>query len=304
MTTDELSQTASALAHAGIPCRSGTLGATLTTIATGGPLSSLVEPETEDQLKQTLVILNSSSIRYRILGNGSNLLIPDSGVAEVVIRLGRGFRKVIELGAGRLKVGGASALMTVSREVSQAGLLGLEFAGGIPASVGGAIYMNAGAHGGEMSSIVETVTVMLPGGEIGELKANDLNFSYRKSSLPAGAIVTEAVLRLTPSLPEETSRRRAEFLAYRKSTQPLTQPSFGSVFVNPPEDKAGRLIEAAGLKGSACGGVSISSLHANWIVNPERTGTTADVLDLMCRCQEIISSKFGVALHPEVVRWY
>lgn len=284
----------------GVRVRAQVLGSTVTTYAIGGPLQYLVEPDSCEQLAAVQRFLSEHGEAARVLGAGSNLLINDGGVPGWVIRLGRGLRGCEALGGGRFRVGGGAALMNLSRSLSQAGWAGLEFAGGIPASIGGATRMNAGAHGGEMAQVLRVIEVVTSQGETLRLDPLELCFSYRHSQLPAGAIVSAVEIELTESDAAVTEQRRAEYLAHRKKYQPLTLPSAGSVFKNPdPQRPAGKLIEAAGLKGQRRGGAQISELHGNWIVNPERKASAADVEALIALCQE----RVGERLEVELVRW-
>lgn len=283
------------------------------TIATGGNLSLLAEPQDLESLVLLVNLLLEHQASYRILGAGSNLLIPDQGIESCVIRLGKGFRFLRQLGRAdrqldgdvkRFEVGGSYSLMSLSRELSDQGLTGLEFAGGIPASLGGAVIMNAGAHDGDMSQIIESISVVDSGGEVQSLSKESLEFAYRTSHLPKDSIVVSAIIKLTQSDISSTKTKRAEFLKERKLRQPLSMPSFGSVFKNPlPQKPAGALIEAAGLKSFKIGGAEISSLHANWIVNPEKKAKTSDVLALIEKAQAAVYNEVGIKLQPEVIRW-
>jgi UDP-N-acetylmuramate dehydrogenase len=286
--------------------RRDVLGRAVSTVAVGGPLAALFEPETVAEAVALVRSCAAHGVPYRVLGAGSNILISDRGLTlSGVIRLGRGFRTVRALGADEFEVGGAVALMTLARNLGGAGLAGLEFAGGIPASIGGAVRMNAGAHGGQIADIVVAVNCLLPSGEIVELSPRSLEFRYRHAELPAGAIVVGARIRLVEGDRTTIEARRADFLARRKATQPLTTPSFGSVFKNPSgERSAGAVLERVGMKGYRCGGALVSTLHANWIVNPERTASAADVVDLIEACRKAAWNGEGVALEPEVVRWF
>lgn len=279
-------------------------GAACTTFAIGGAFEAFVEVEDLSELRCLLACLYSRALPYRIIGAGSNLLVSSQGLSGITIRLGRGFRTIDAAGAAVLRVGGACSLMSLTREVCEQGLSGIEFAGGIPASLGGAVVMNAGAHGGEMAQVVESVVVALPDGSIQEIAAPALSFSYRHSVLPQGAVVVTATLRLVEGDKDKIAARRREFLAERKARQPLKAPSAGSVFRNPsPLTPAGMLIEKAGMKGAAVGGARISDLHANWIVNEARSASDADVLELIELCQARVKSHGGVELVPELVRW-
>jgi len=286
-----------------IPTPRETSGAKVSTFCIGGPLF-LIEPQMLEDLLTILRLLNNEGIAFRILGNGSNILIPDDGVAEVTIRLGKGFRTLNVKSPDSIIVGGATSLMSLARELSEEGLSGIEFAGGIPASLGGAIWMNAGAHGGEMESIVRNIQIVLKNGDVHRLSRNEINFEYRNSGLPESTVVVDAELALVKSSKAETSERRVHFLSERKMRQPLTVPSAGSIFRNPSKIKsAGALIEEAGLRGTRSGGAEISSMHGNWIVNPERAASFTDVISLIELCQREVQSKNGIVLHPELIRW-
>jgi len=288
----------------GVPLRRDILGARHTTFAIGGPLDYLIEPESEEDIAKALRFLNAHQINFRVLGAGSNLLISDTGISEWVIKAGKGLRYCHETGIGEFAIGASMSLMTLSRNLSIAGFSGIEFAGGIPASLGGAIKMNAGAHGGQMADCVEEVTVVHGDGEISRYSASEMGFSYRNSKLPTNSVVVEAKISLQQSSAEKTSALRAKFLAERKKRQPLTAPCAGSVFKNPSEHQsAGAVLEAAGLKGHVVGGAKVSELHANWIVNEKRTACYEDVVGLIKYCQKLALEKSGIELEPEIVHW-
>lgn len=275
-----------------------------TTIAIGGPASFVIVANEQAALARTLAALSSAQIPVRVLGAGSNLLISDNHFAGAVLKLGPGFRGCADIGAGCYEVGAAEPLMSLSRSMAQAGLEGLEFAGGIPASFGGAVRMNAGAHGHELGELLERVHLILPSGEVAVMEKSSLELKYRSLKLPTGAIVTKAVIRLTQGDPSRISERRQEFLTARKRTQPLTLPSCGSVFKNPGAQLyAGQLIERVGLKGTTRGGAQISELHANWIVNRLRQAKFSDVMELISLCQQVVREREGVQLDREVVVW-
>ena len=290
--------------EAGVYVRSSVSAASCTTFAVGGPLACLAEPQNIDELRRLLRFLEAQKLPWRVLGNGSNLLVSDSGLAECVVRLGRGFRSVTPLGNAEFEVGAGAALMTLSRELSEQGYSGLEFAGGIPAAMGGAVRMNAGAHGGEMAQVLTRVSWVTADGEEVTAAAAALAFAYRRSELPPGVVVSSMVLKLTPSDAAECIARRAKFLAERRAKQPLASPSAGSVFKNPsPDRSAGYLIEKAGLKGRRIGGAEVSAMHANWIINPSRAASAEDVHALIKLCQDEVRAKFGVELQAEVIEW-
>ncbi len=277
-------------------------GGDLTTVKVGGPVHFLIPLQSVQDACAAIKYFQLNSRSYRILGAGSNLLIPDSGVFDPVVQL-TGELATYSVDGTFVRAGGGVSLMRLSRDMCNLGLSGLEFAGGIPGSIGGAVRMNAGAHKGDMSQIVIDAQVVSSTGELQTFTASQLEFAYRKSSLAPDQIVVMVLLKLSPSSKEETTKRRAENLEARKSTQPLQLPSFGSVFKNPPGESAGALIEQAGLKGTQIGGAAVSEKHANWIVNPERKASAADVVALIEKCQSEVLKRFNIELHPEVVRW-
>lgn len=284
-------------------------GARVTTFSIGGPIDFLCEPADDQQLSAVLKILNSIDQTPLVLGAGSNLVISSAGIASPVIRLRGSFKGIRELGKGCFRVGAATALMWLSREMCALGWSGLEFAGGIPATIGGAARMNAGAHGGAMADILERIFCIDSCGVQHEFPASELTFSYRRTSLPAEMLITAVDLKLVESSKETALARRAECLEQRKRTQPLTEPSAGSVFRNPDflaagaAQSAGALIEQCGLKGTQCGGAEISGLHANWIVNSGKLASSEDVKNLVALCQAKVLEKFGVRMTPEIIFW-
>lgn len=277
---------------------------TLTTLAIGGSLQYLVTVENLWDLQAVLKLLNGEGQQARVMGFGSNLLVPDAGVEGWVVRLGPSLRSIDRLEGDRFSVGGGASLMSAARKLSGEGFSGLEFAAGIPASVGGAVFMNAGAHGAEIAERIQRISVVMPDGAFRVYERSELPWAYRHSGLPRGAVVVAAELLL----PEGDRARIAELchnnLAHRKNTQPLSLPSAGSVFKNPsPQRPAGRLLEDAGLKGTSVGGAIISDLHANWIVNPEKKASAEDVLALISLCQQRVRQHSGIELEPEVRLW-
>lgn len=284
--------------------REGVLGKTVTTFCIGGPLRCLFEPNSQEELAAILKAAQDSGIECKILGAGSNLLISDHGVSAWVVRLGRAFRFCNPLGEGRFEVGAASSLMSLSREFAAQGFQGLEFAGGIPASLGGAIRMNAGAHGGQIWDCLESIKFLDPEAGVQEAAISQFTYSYRECSLPIGAIVLSAVLQLSAAQAAQCTALRARYLAERKERQPLTMPCAGSVFKNPRADlSAGMLIERAGLKGYAHGGAEISTKHGNWIVNPQREAKATDVQVLVDLCVKKVEQESGINLVREIIYW-
>ncbi len=289
----------------GLPVIRTMTGRRSTTFCIGGEYSFFLEPNTELELIEVRTLLDTLSQPSRVLGAGSNLLVADAGITDWVIRLGRGFRTFEKIGPATFWVGGSMPLMSLARDLSEAGFSGLEFAGGIPASIGGATRMNAGAHGSEMSSIIRRVRFLSPHAGMQEVTTESLTFSYRKSSFEIGSIITGIAIELTPSDPLRVKTARANYLAERKKRQPLSSPSAGSVFKNPAQStsSAGALIEEAGLKGLTNGGAEISALHGNWIVNPSKYASAANVQSLIAHCQQTVSDAAGIFLEPEVVTW-
>ncbi len=294
-----LSELNNILSH---PIRSDLTGANLTTLSIGGPLAGVISVSNELELQRVLRILSAHQQPYAVIGFGSNLLISDLGFNGWVIQLSGEFRDLIELKEGSLlTLSAATSLMSVARRVSNEGLSGLEFAAGIPASLGGAVFMNAGAHGGEIAERIVSVRGVLATGEIYEWANGQLDWRYRSSGLPSGVVVTRVVLKLVPGDKERISAACASNLAHRRATQPLTLPSAGSVFKNPAIDTpAGRVLEEAGLKGVCIGGASVSTMHANWIVNRDKRASASDVVELIELCQRRVFEKSGIQLQPEV----
>ncbi len=288
----------------GLEPRQSEAGRKYSTYCIGGPFEYLLELNNTQEIQAALKACTTLGLEPRILGFGSNILLPDEEISGLTIKLGPGLRSVESQGQARFEVGAAMSLMTLSRKVSEQGFGGLEFAGGIPASIGGALRMNAGAHGGQMSDIVESVTLVSRQSEIFRLSRDELKFSYRRSVIPEGAIVCSVTMQLRESSHTETSKKRADFLKARRDSQPLSLPSAGSVFKNPdPARTAGMLIDQAGLRGRRCGGAQISEMHGNWIVNPERQARAAEVKQLIELCQSEVQSQFGVELERELIYW-
>lgn len=266
----------------------------------GGPADVLVIPETKEQLAAIVRLAKRKQIPWFVLGRGSNLLVTDKGIRGIVIKLSNAL-DYARFEGNVVHVGAACSFIKLAMLANKRGLSGLEFAGGIPASVGGAVFMNAGAHGSEMSRILKRAEVLLDNGEWTILQNEELQYSYRHSILQEqSAIVTEAVLELIPGDPREITEAYAVNRERRLKTQPLALPCAGSVFRNPPGHHAAQLIEAAGLKGKTVGGAEISTLHANFIINTGQA-TAEDVLTLIDHIQTVIGEKYDVKLVPEVL---
>jgi UDP-N-acetylmuramate dehydrogenase len=273
-----------------------------TSMKVGGPADYLVEAETGPALGEALRRLDRNGISFWLLGKGSNVLVSDLGIRGAVVRLGKEFMRIEwreEKSGPAVIAGAAYPVARLAREAVKRGYTGLEFAEGIPGSIGGALVMNAGAYGSEMERVVEKVEGLSRTGEEIRLSRADLAFSYRKTELPADFVVTRVRLRLERGAPEAMRRKLDELLKKRKSSQPSGLPNSGSMFQNPPGDFAGRLIEAAGLKGRKIGKAQISERHANFIVNLGGA-RSEDVRRLMDLARSEVKAKFGVDLKPEV----
>ena len=269
-----------------------------TTLGVGGAARWFAEPRTPSDLAAVLRDLGDTPLL--VLGRGSNMLVADTGWPGLAVRLGAGFKWQRRSG-DVVSAGGGTSMPALAAWLATEGLSGLEFAAGIPATVGGSVRMNAGAHGGQTADLLVSVTVASPACPEGEEVAPaSLGFGYRRSSLPPGGIVVAASWRLVPDDPAAIRARLDELRAWRRATQPLRQRNCGSVFTNPPGDSAGRLIEAAGLKGRSVGGATVSDKHANFIVVEPSKATAADVLALIREVRAEVAAAGGPLLEPEV----
>lgn len=264
----------------------------------GGPADVLVIPRSLQELRAAVELLFAEGLRPTILGQGSNVLIGDRGVRGVVVKLGKGTDHVRIQGT-IVEAQAGAGLPALALRAAKAGLAGLEFAAGIPGSVGGAVVMNAGAHGHAMEEVVERVEVYAPEGPRTLLRTA-LGFGYRTSVLQSEPwVVARAVLRLRCEDPASVRARLDAWLAHRGATQPVGAPSSGCIFRNPPADHAGRLIELSGAKGLAVGCARVSTLHANYIIN-EGDARAADVLALAEEVRRRVWERMGVMLEMEV----
>lgn len=271
-----------------------------TTWKIGGPADFLLIPNTKEQLVRTVRILHEHQVPWFKLGKGSNILFTDKGYRGVVIKLGEAL-ETLRFEDHHVRVGAAYGLIKLAVMSGKQGLTGLEFAGGIPGTVGGAVYMNAGAHGSDMSSVLKSVEVLLNTGELVQLQVDDLKFTYRHSILhDLQAIVTEAIFELSYGDRKEIAAAMATYKDRRLRTQPLQSACAGSVFRNPEGNYAAKLIEEAKLKGFVIGGAEVSTQHANFIINSGHA-SAQDVLTLMGHIQACVYEQFGVQLIPEVM---
>ena len=272
-----------------------------TSFRAGGPADLFVTPQTEQQLQEILQKLAGQGVPHMVLGNGSNILVRDGGYRGVIVHIGTAFNHIRREG-DTLICGSGTLLSAAAKRAAAEGLTGLEFASGIPGSVGGAVFMNAGAYGGEIRDVLEHARVLVPAGasHFAELTAEELDMGYRHSRLhESGEIVTEAVFSLKPGDPEEIRATMAELAAKRNAKQPVTYPSAGSFFKRPEGYFAGKLIQDAGLKGLTVGGAQVSQLHSGFIINIGGA-TATDILQLMQIVRARVQEQFGVLLEPEV----
>ena len=271
-----------------------------TTFRVGGEAECLIQIKEEEELIKLVPYLNRIGQKYFILGNGSNLLVGDKGYRGIVISLGDGMNKIKVYG-NRICVQAGALLSQTAITAREAGLSGMEFAVGIPGSVGGGIVMNAGAYDGEMKQITESVKVMDIEGRILTLDNDTMEFGYRTSIIKNRPfIVLEVVLRLQTGDKEKIQQKMDELMAKRISKQPLNFPSAGSTFKRPEGYFAGKLIMDAGMRGYSIGGARVSDKHCGFIVNTG-TATAADIKEVIEEVQERVKERFRVTLEPEVV---
>lgn len=272
--------------------------AKLTTYGVGGAAALFAEPQDQDDLELLRDTLAVSELPHLFLGRGSNLLISDRGFRGVVIRLGSGFNwwRSTETGAA---AGGATPLPAFSRWCASGGLSGIEFAVGIPGSVGGAVRMNAGGHGVEICDVLERLTITDLNGSSEELLASEIEFSYRQSSIPPTAVVTSASFRLSAGDIDQIKRVMADIIRWRRKNQPGGAANAGSIFKNPDGDFAGRLIDAAGLKGLRIGSAEVSLKHGNFFLVHEGA-RASDVAALIGMVRKRVYETSGVLLEPEI----
>jgi UDP-N-acetylmuramate dehydrogenase len=270
-----------------------------TTIGTGGPAAAFARPRTLGELEGLLRGAAARGQEVVVVGLGSNVLVADNGVDALVLRLD-GELAEARIDEEKLVAGGGATNAVCLHRARGAGLGGLEFACAIPGTAGGGVRMNAGAYGSDWAAILERALVVTEAGS-GWLTPPELGLSYRHSDLGSGQVVAEVVYRLVPRAPAEIKATVADLVARRKSTQPTTKRTFGSVWKNPPGDLgAGRMLELCGLKGYRAGGALVSPMHANFIENAG-DATTADCLAVMAESRRRAREQFGVELEHEVV---
>ncbi len=289
------------------PVKWGCMMSIYTSFSIGGPAEAIVTVDQREELVPLLKFFKKEEIIWRVIGRGTNLLVADRGFPGVILLLGREFQAIsggVDRGDGKVcvRAGSGCSLGRFSLSCMEKGLAGLEFAGGIPGSVGGAVIMNAGAWGEDISSIVNSIIITSETGEK-ELKREDLHFEYRcwkeYSDISGGAVISEVEFLLRREDSEKIRARCRRLQEKRRSIQPNSFANAGSFFKNPENDSAGRLIEASGFKGVRVGDAMVSEKHANFLVNCGKA-TAGDVLTLMNRIQEKVKEDSGVELQPEV----
>ncbi|WOO86621.1 UDP-N-acetylmuramate dehydrogenase [Mollicutes bacterium LVI A0039] len=270
-----------------------------TYVKTGGRVNFLYTPNSVETLAAAYKFIHDHSIKYYVIGRGSNLLFTDNPDEMVVIKLSKVIDH-LEINGTTVVVGSGYSLQALSRRVSKLGLSGLEFAGGIPGAMGGSTFMNAGAHNGDLSQVITKVTTVTSTGQVKHYTNEQCKFSYRHSIFQENDdIIVEIALELVQDDVAKVFKRMSGNLEYRKEMQPLDKPSFGSAFRNPVGDHAGRLVEAVGLKGYKIGGAQVSEKHANFIINYD-LASTKDIIDLIELAKSRVKAETGFDLETEV----
>ncbi|MCZ6468242.1 MAG: UDP-N-acetylmuramate dehydrogenase [Candidatus Dadabacteria bacterium] len=268
-----------------------------TWLRVGGLADLVVQPNNSSEFLELLNLLSSSNVPWVVLGEGSNTIVYDKGISGVVISTKK-LKKIEIIDGTKVLAESGAILGTILNKTIKAGLTGFEFAAGIPGTVGGGIFMNAGANDGEIKDVVDTVWIWLRGEEIA-LSRSEIKFEYRKSHLPQGSVITKAIFKLEQGNSSESSRSVKNYMTKRNLTQPIKMSNTGSIFKNPPQIAAGQLIEELGLKGFGIGGAKFSDLHANFIVN-SGNATARDVLELIETAKREALLQRGIKLETEV----
>ena len=268
---------------------------------TGGNCPVLIEPENAEQLHSLLDFSKEYSIPFTVIGNGTNLLVPDEGIDKAVIKIGDNMTDISLENEDTIICSAGTKLVTLCKFALENGLSGLEFAFGIPGTLGGAVFMNAGAYGGEIKDVLTEITHISPELSFETLSKDEANLSYRHSVYKEnGCIITSAKLKLKKAPKEDIKSAMDDFLSRRKDKQPLEYPSAGSTFKRPEGYFAGALIEQCNLKGKSVGGAQVSEKHAGFVIN-KGNATTTDILSLIELVQKTVKSQTGVHLEPEVI---
>lgn len=272
-----------------------------TTMKVGGPCDCMVEPSSIEEIQKVLEYVKENNIKYYIIGNGSNLLVKDEGVHALIIKIANKFSG-FEVNGEYIKAYSGCSVPKLSQIAKENSLSGLEFACGIPGSVGGGIRMNAGAYGSEMVNVVEKVGFLDENGNLKEIDGKDAHFTYRHSMFVDNPqyVVVYAIYKLVKGNKEEISKIMEENMNSRKQKQPIEYPNFGSVFKRPEGYFVGKLVDDCGLKGYKIGGAQVSTKHSGFMINIG-DATCKDVLDLIEYVKEKVYEKFNVKLQEEVV---
>ncbi len=274
-----------------------------TSFRIGGPVEAMAFPKNAEELSEILKVSKLLDLNIRILGAGTNILAPDEGISGLVICLKDCIDGMELLPGDRIRVAAGVSMARAAMFAAGKGLSGLEFAHGIPGTVGGGVYMNAGAYGGEICQVCESVDVMDMDGNIHTYTGDEMNFSYRHSRLEdEGGIVLSAVFALTPKPENEIREKMQELIAKRRASQPLDKPSAGSAFKRPVGGYAAALIDGAGLKGYRVGDAAVSEKHAGFVVNVG-DATAADVQELLRQVSDKVFENSGIRIEPEVRIW-
>lgn len=270
-----------------------------TTFRAGGCADYLAEPESVDAVREIVRLCRQEHMPYYVVGNGSNLLVSDEGYHGVIIHLYKNM-SAFEISGSHVKAQAGALLVRVAKTAAKESLAGLEFASGIPGTIGGAMVMNAGAYGGEMKDVVTKVRVLLPDGTIREYTGEEMDFGYRRSRvIEEQGIVLEAEMELKADDPEAIAARMEELKNKRVSKQPLEYASAGSTFKRPEGYFAGKLIEDAGLRGFQVGDAQVSEKHCGFVIN-RGNATAAEIMELIQEVQKRVYEQSGVRLEPEV----
>lgn len=267
----------------------------------GGPCPLLIEPENEEQLTEVLKLIKEADAPYTVIGNGTNVLVLDEGIDKVIVKIGNEMTKLTLEGEDVICCSAGTKVVTLCKFALANSLSGLEFAYGIPGTCGGAVFMNAGAYGGEVKDVITEITYLTPDLEFKTIPVEEAKLSYRHSVFKENDyIVVSAKFKLKKAPKEEIKEAMNDFLSRRKDKQPLEYPSAGSTFKRPEGYFAGALIEQCGFKGKALGGAQISDKHAGFLIN-KNNATAKDILDLIALTQETVKKETGVTLEPEII---
>ena len=297
---DKIEKLAARLAESEIALSRGVLLSEHSTFGIGGPADLFVQPQSEEQTAQVFIAAGEYKVPLLVLGRGSNVLFADAGYRGAVLHLGDKFSRIWQDGPNKIRCQSGVKLSELCRYAEKQGLAGMEFAYGIPGTVGGAVYMNAGAYGSEIKDVITGARFAGTDGSVKELCPDEMGLEYRHSAfMGMSGAITEAAFELTPGCPKEIRAKMDDYMSRRRSSQPLAYPSAGSTFKRPPGNYASALIDQCGLKGLRVGGAVVSEKHAGFVVN---TGgaTCEDVLTLIAKIQEQVKAQTGYELECEV----